>query len=284
MVAMGIVGGHVRSLRFVCALFAPLASGLEACSSAAPSADSGPQACATSTDCRSGQVCQAASGPGFCGNCVRGANFAVSVGRYCLETGWGTNLGTGGRVGDNCPIGSDGCVVGKACTQLLRCDIGDSVGLYACPPGYQCSFEQCVPLASFGSLACPPGSSYLPTTSACGALVYLEDQSQNGTCVLYAPPCDEDAGAQSCPIVLAPMNQSIGDGYVSGPIQQVCLPDVLTGNGNVCTPLRTCSSSSDCTDGLFSTCYYVDPQSGAPAGACATGFDSGLDVAFGEGG
>ena len=217
---------------------------------------------------------------------MRGANFAVPAGPYCLETGWGANLGTRGGAGDNCPIGSDGCVVGKACTQLLRCDIGDTVGLYACPHGYECSFEQCVSSANAVSSACPPGSSFLPTSSYCGALVYHEDGGPNGTCILYAPPCDEDGGGRNCPIVLPPANQPIGDGYVSGPVEQVCLPDVLTGNGDVCTPLRTCTTSSDCTDGLFSTCYDIDPQTGVPAGKCVdtNGFNPGLDATLADGG
>jgi hypothetical protein len=217
---------------------------------------------------------------------VQGANFAVTVGPYCLETGWGTDVGTGGgHEGDDCPMGDKGCVVGHACTELLRCDIGDTSGLYECPPGYLCSFEQCVSSANPGSLPCLPGSSYLPSDSSCGSLVYLQDQAQQGTCVLYAPPCDPDAGAPSCPVVLS-QDHPATDGYVSGPVQQVCLPDVLNGNGHVCIPLRTCTSSLDCADGLFSTCYDVDPGAGVAAGVCveATGSDSGSDATLAEGG
>ncbi len=277
----------MRTLHSVSALLGPLASALVACSSVPPApAAGGQRACATNADCRSAQICQVASGSGFCGNCAQGgANFAVTAGPYCLETGWGTNLGTGGQAGDSCPIGSTGCVVGNACTQLLRCDVGDSYGLYECPPGYDCSFEQCAPSANPGGLPCPPGSSYLPTKSSCGGLVYLQNPGQEGTCILYAVPCDGDAGAQPCPTVLE-QDQPLGDGYVSGPVQQVCLRDVLSGNGDVCTPLRTCTMSSDCTDGLFSTCYSVDPRTGVPAGTCvdAPGSDSGLDATLAEGG
>ncbi|MGD0676087.1 MAG: hypothetical protein ABSC94_11745 [Polyangiaceae bacterium] len=271
--------------RLVRALLAPSASVMVACAMTPPQADGGPQACATNADCRGGQVCRVAGGTGFCGNCVQGTNFAVAAGPYCLETGWGTNLGTGGHEGDNCPIGNEGCVVAGACTQLLRCDIGDSVGLYACPPNYQCSFEQCVSSANAGGLPCPPGSSYLPTSSSCGSLVYLEDRvGEAGTCVLYAPPCDRDAGPQSCPVILEE-DQPVTDGYVSGPVEQVCLHDALNDNGDVCTPLRTCTGAADCTDGLFATCYDVDPQTGVPSGTCVdtTGSDSGLDATMDEG-
>lgn len=269
--------------RVVCALLAPFVYPPVGCSSPPPSIDGGPQPCATAADCRNGQACQAASHPGFCGDCVQGANFAVRVGHYCLETGWGSDLGDGGLQGDNCPIGSAGCVVGEACTQLLRCDVGDTAGLYECPPDYVCNFEQCVPSSNADSLPCPPGSSYFPTSSTCGALLYLE-KGQVGTCVLYAPPCGEDAGDQSCPAVLGVSQPA--DGYVSGPVQQMCLPDVLNGNGNVCTPLRTCNNSSNCTDGLFSTCYYVNPQTAAPTGTCvdATGPAAGSDATPTEGG
>ncbi len=213
-----------------------------------------------------------------------GANFAVTVGPYCLETGWGTNVGMGGQ-GDDCPMGDKGCVVGSACTQLLRCDIGDMSGLYECPPGYLCSFEQCVSSANPASLPCLPGSSYLPASSSCGGLVYFQDRAQQGTCVLYAPPCDEDAGSAICPGVLSD-DQPATDGYVSGPVQQVCLPDVLNGNGHVCTPLRTCTNSVDCTDGFFSICHHVDPSTGVAAGTCvdASGADSGSDATLTEGG
>jgi hypothetical protein len=268
-----------RALRFCRARLWPLAGALVACSGPPPVA-SGPQACATNADCRGGRVCQMASGPGFCGNCAHGANLAVAAGPYCLETGWGTNLGTGGQ-GDSCPTGDVGCVVGSACTQLLRCDIGDVTGLYECPPAYDCNFEQCVPSANPG-LPCPPGSGYLPSSSACGALVYLASRTQEGTCILYAPPCDEDAGAPSCPSVLS-QDQPVNGGYVSGPIEQVCLPDILFGNGHVCTPLRTCAGSADCTDAPFSTCYDVDPRTGAPAGTCVAPSlsDAGLDATLG---
>ena len=274
----------MRTFRLARALVAPFASALMACTSGAPSPSRGPTACATNAGCPSGQACRAATGgSGFCGNCVQGANFAVHAGPYCLETGWGSNLGDAGRqAGDDCPIGSVGCVVANACTQLLRCDVGDSYGLYACPPGYTCNFEQCV--SSNVGPPCPPGSSYLPTSSTCGALIYLQDGGPAGTCILYAPPCDDDAGDQSCPTVLE-QDQPIADGYVTGPVEQVCLSDVLTGNGHVCTPLRTCTASSDCTDGLFSTCHYVNPETGGATGTCvnATDSDSGAD-ATGAGG
>jgi hypothetical protein len=150
---------RMRRLGVACTLIAAIARAPVACSSPPSTGDGGPRVCATNADCRSGQVCQVVSGSGFCGNCAEGANFTVPAGPYCLETGWGSNLGTGGEAGDDCPIGDVGCVVGPACTLLLRCDIGDCTGLYECPPGYECSFEQCIPSANAATLPCPPGSS-----------------------------------------------------------------------------------------------------------------------------